>query len=565
MNYLDYLTNQDPLVAPMQPRNYVDFPIQAADPTVAAQPAQTAADPSFMERFQAAREKFASERGEIGAGANLTEMLTPVPKPLVGGDFAAVKNPFAAAPQKSGIDFLSLISEAQAKGSSGGSIEEAQKAIDMARRGTGEFKKSTKPRINLNEFEQPIAGLSQSVQDLEEAASESEVRRATNEQAALAENARLQEEYAKVQDESMARINELQDGISKIVEEKVDTQIDPGRFWSNLSTGRKIGLGISMIFASITPESTKQAIDAVNRAVTNDIDAQKFDINQQMQLRKEGSDTQFKILDAAFKLTGNRQAAIATLMAKNFEQARFQIEQMESKVNNKQSLVNAQQAKSVMAMQATKYKQDAINASIDQTNQLAQNVMASRLSEAQLQMQKAGMQQQLDLSQKTGMGFANYNDPIATQIMLMVPENFRQKAIEERGAIDAAEAMVQGVDEYFERYEQIFSNPLARVQAKIPFTEEANFIDKAGSIIWGPAAAIAQSAISKDAAQKLIKPYIPHPFLSSKAVKENKNILKQTLVNTMMGHTPTLKHFGVDTLKHYPRIQEVLNPAPKKK
>jgi hypothetical protein len=62
-----------------------------------------------------------------------------------------------------------------------------------------------------------------------------------------------------------------------------NTKIDPGRFWANKSTGEKIATGIGLFFGGIAQGLLKtpsnQVLDNLNKAIQNDIDAQKSNYN----------------------------------------------------------------------------------------------------------------------------------------------------------------------------------------------------------------------------------------------------------------------------------------------
>jgi hypothetical protein len=122
-----------------------------------------------------------------------------------------------------------------------------------------------------------------------------------------------------------------------------DKTVDPDRFWKSRDTGSKISSSIGLILSGIGSAMTGQpnmAMQNINRAIENDIDAQKNDQSQALNLWKMNRQhTQDDIQ--------------ATLMTQNqyLNAAKFKIDQAGASTNNALAQGNLAQSKAAIDQQ----------------------------------------------------------------------------------------------------------------------------------------------------------------------------------------------------------------------
>jgi hypothetical protein len=131
-------------------------------------------------------------------------------------------------------------------------------------------------------------------------------------------------------------------------------EIDQDRYWSDMSTGRKIAAGIGLVFASLNPQAMQTALGAINRAVDRDIQAQKIELGKRKEKMGEAKSLvgkfyqKYKDLDSAelaakgvaiesikLKLQAQAEKTKSSVIRSKNETAIAQIEMEQQKVQSK--------------------------------------------------------------------------------------------------------------------------------------------------------------------------------------------------------------------------------------
>lgn len=116
--------------------------------------------------------------------------------------------------------------------------------------------------------------------------------------------------HTKNQEAKLKELDEFQ--------KSMQTDIDPNRLWGSLSTGNKIGASIGLILGGIGSGLTGQpnaALAVMEKSIANDIEAQKQDKSNKMNLYKANLE-KFKSADEAFKQTQLQLVSMADLRMK---------------------------------------------------------------------------------------------------------------------------------------------------------------------------------------------------------------------------------------------------------
>lgn len=116
---------------------------------------------------------------------------------------------------------------------------------------------------------------------------EIETRAAEADRQALAQQQYLNQQYQQDQqvrqDKLMAQIDKEHAEVQDKVREQYNKKIDPERYWNSKSTGAKILAGIGMVLGGMGGGMTKTgrnpALEQINKAINDDIDAQKYEID----------------------------------------------------------------------------------------------------------------------------------------------------------------------------------------------------------------------------------------------------------------------------------------------
>lgn len=563
MNYLDYLSGE-----PQVPQNYVQpLSDQGLEvPQYEAPPVVSEAPPIYVNPA-------AGIRNMVSSSANYA--ITPQVRPLVtpGGEVMAADNPWAIG----GPDYIAPTPVLPVMNISG-SLQKKQapysnemdKAIGISQSAIKKMENDVKPYQRAkDEYDMPLNTMDNANSALEKEANA--YAEGTNNIMATygQEQEKLNQDFQAINNDFIERSNKITQGLNDLIDEKIDPTIDPGRFWSNASTGQKIAMSIGLIFSAMTPETNKLAIDSVTKAIERDIDAQKQTIIGKMAERRDKISSKNMLFDNAYKITNNQQAAIEAMRARSYQQAAMMVDQMSKKLNSRESLANAQQAKAQLELSAMTARQNAHNAAIDQSNKQAEMMLNARMNEAQLRVAKAKIMSDEKIAFSTkgaqaGQLGAWAGDPMSKEIetkTMFAPAELKKKAIEERASLDEAEEMFNAIDRFYDEYNSWTETQKA--WAEIPGTDEYNFVKKAPSLLFQPATELAKGALQGFEFESTIVPYIPRLHQSQKAINTNKNTFKNLIYGKLKGKTPTLKHYGVSVENHYPAIRKLENQRPK--
>jgi len=132
----------------------------------------------------------------------------------------------------------------------------------------------------------------------------------------MAKQQQLYNTYQQTQKDDEAQLKTLFDGVK-------NSKVDPNRYWNNKSTGSKIAAGIGLLLGGISQGlggGPNPAIAAINQHIQQDIDAQKNDQTNNVNMYKIGlqkyRDDQaaynFATLNANAMVAGQLQKAAAT-------------------------------------------------------------------------------------------------------------------------------------------------------------------------------------------------------------------------------------------------------------
>lgn len=193
------------------------------------------------------------------------------------------------------------------------------------------------------------------------------------------------QEFSQKQFEELQKVN---DNIQKTAAQ----QVDPNRFWNNLSTGRKIMTGISVVLgqAFAGKGNENKSMTMFNNLVQQDIDAQKENIKNQMEGQRMKFDASKSLYGTMLQKFGDeRQADAATRLA-YYDQIKNRIEATASQFKSPIIQANAQKAVAALDVQAQQARQNFIQASQDRAIELEKLGATSNLArqKAQLEMVK---------------------------------------------------------------------------------------------------------------------------------------------------------------------------------
>lgn len=132
-----------------------------------------------------------------------------------------------------------------------------------------------------------------------------EAQRAAQEQAKQVEQQQVAEGEAEAQkqrnnmDGFIAKQEKISQDMQSAYQKQIEalddeqnklSEVDPNRFWSNLSTGQKIlgaiSIGLGSIGGALSKTGGNVALDIINKAIDNDISAQKVNNEQKLALKQ---------------------------------------------------------------------------------------------------------------------------------------------------------------------------------------------------------------------------------------------------------------------------------------
>lgn len=186
------------------------------------------------------------------------------------------------------------------------------------------------PKIDLvGPFEKNVADLSGAIQKNAELQAKGLAENARNIQTSINEQQQRHQQFeaerSKIDAENQALYQQVK-----------DDKIDPNRLWNESSTGAKIAASLGLIFGGIGAGMTGQpnaAANYIEKAIANDIDAQKADTSNRMNLYKIGLERYRDTRAAEQFATLQSQAILAA-----------QIQKTAAKIGSPQALEMAKQA-----------------------------------------------------------------------------------------------------------------------------------------------------------------------------------------------------------------------------
>lgn len=293
-------------------------------------------------------------------------------------------------------------------------------------------------------------------------------------------------------------------------------KIDPDRYLHNMSTGSKIAAGIGMLLSGIGSGITGQpnvAMAQINRAIDNDIEAQKNDQSKAMNLWKM-----------------NREATN---------------DEMQAHLATRNQMLNIVKAK-MMAAQAG-----------------AQSAMAkARIAPiiGQIDQQMAVNNYKRGLLGDQSNGGILKSDP-ATLVPFLVPKEHQQKVFNE---IDAAKNTAKAAKEIM----QEFDNAANTVNATDFVPGMQNRHQKALHALMGPTFQDVEGTVRQAAMDNMAHNTTPQFGDNAETIKTKRNALEHYLRSkesaaTASGYMPPLTRFESTRYPVAPQVQEVARQDPK--
>lgn len=171
-----------------------------------------------------------------------------------------------------------------------------------------------------------------------------------------------QDAYAKNQ------ITQFEKETSEIAK---SAQIDPNRYWNNMSSGNKvmaaIAIGLGAVGGTFSGQGGNVALDIINKAIDRDIDAQKANALN----KRQGLSDKINIYNMNMKRFGDQRLAMAATQTQMLQMANLQIQASAAKFQGAESASRAkmlqgqimgQIAQNTMAMQQMLKQKAALEA-----------------------------------------------------------------------------------------------------------------------------------------------------------------------------------------------------------
>lgn len=179
-------------------------------------------------------------------------------------------------------------------------------------------------------------------------------------QAAATEMGQIQQNYVKeaqaaAERRQAAEAQNIADG-NKLAEDYANTKIDPGRVWSQASTGSKIAAGIGVLLSGIGSGLTGQknmAMEVIHNTIQRDMEAQRADLG-----KKEN------LLTLNYRKYGNIQAAYNATMSNLYAVTQGQLAASGAKLQGAQASAIYQQAMGELDLKKMEYARQAGNTGV---------------------------------------------------------------------------------------------------------------------------------------------------------------------------------------------------------
>jgi hypothetical protein len=167
---------------------------------------------------------------------------------------------------------------------------------------------------------------------------------------------KTQKQIAKEEAEQAAKVNAVQQEADKLRQEIANTKIEPKGFWEKRSTGEKIVAGIGLFLSSLTPQGAQNAIKIIDDEIERDISLQEKNLANKK-----------NTLSSLEQKLGSLDAAKAAIRLKAAQQAELELKKV-----------------------AATAKGPLVRAKAEQGLALAQQNIAEKEAQLQLELMKIG-------------------------------------------------------------------------------------------------------------------------------------------------------------------------------
>lgn len=150
-------------------------------------------------------------------------------------------------------------------------------------------------------------------------------------------------------EEAMRGVQEAKDAFSKI-----DTSVDPGRYWASRSTGGKIAgiIGLALGAIGAGNDGINRAAGMMTQAIDRDIDAQKAEHEIRLKKGQQSIDAAQSLYSMMHSRLGDDRAAMAAAHAAAYQRAAMQLEQAAAKYASPMAQAQGKAAAAVMYQKA---------------------------------------------------------------------------------------------------------------------------------------------------------------------------------------------------------------------
>lgn len=294
------------------------------------------------------------------------------------------------------------------------------------------------------------------------------------------------------------------------VDELSNTKVDPGRFWSNKSTGDKIitGLGLFLGALGAAKDGVNRAAGIVENQIKQDLDAQQVDINT----KKAGVAGMGNVLDQMRDRFKDEDIAYAAATSAGLQRVQNQLLAIDQNLKGGQQKANLK-----VLLGELKLKQDAANATV-------QN----------------GMLQKILLSQ----------DPM-NQILSALPDIDKKNGVDEYNAWKSAQEGVGNVDKAYKEIIKKVGNPALNM----PMGAEEKEVEAFNARIFAMVKQAMGERFTDQDAKELVGPFkISRKDFTQGHIDAKLNQIKKLMTDKV--HTPTLNRYRLTPQTNAQKMQE---------
>jgi len=366
-------------------------------------------------------------------------------------------------------------------------------------------------------------------------------------------------------------IKAAKDELDKITADMLNvTPTDPNRFWKETSTGQKIAMGISLIFAAMTPQTIAGATKAIEGAIERDIDAQKQDAYRKMVGQKQKQEGVRTTLDLYRDKLKNDVASIEAARASQYAKIIQMMNLKKEGLNNKAAIMNADAAIADFTMKMEDAKTKAFNSVREDQEKIASvglNAAKAGIEAfepiAKLLVEKAKLKQQeveernkenlLRVKEGAGTAATPYQDKYAAYIDQVYKNDpaMKKEAFKQLGILNEQIKIKDMIEEYFNNYETT-----STLKGYIPFTEAATAKKTAQIKLFPAIKGIMGERFTDADRAALVDPSLPQSGDTIDQLKYKKNNLIDAL-NAKVGDTYLVDSLGIRSIMEKNRIKPI--------